>query len=82
MQVMKAGAAQSVFRRLTLRDVLLGLQVALCALLVTCGLVALRGMNRQLHAPMGFQPEGAELVSISMKMAGSSMPLHFLCRSA
>ncbi len=72
MQVMKAGAAQSVFRRLTLRDVLLGLQVALCALLVTCGLVALRGMNRQLHAPMGFQPEGAELVSTSMKMAGYS----------
>jgi predicted permease len=72
MQVMKAGASQSVFRRLTLRDVLLGLQVALCALLVTCGLVGLRGMSRQLHAPMGFQPEGAELVSTSMKMAGYS----------
>jgi len=70
MQVMKAGAAQSAFRRLTLRDILLGLQVALCALLVTCGLVALRGMSRQLHAPMGFQPEGAELVSTAMKMAG------------
>ncbi|MGA7522512.1 MAG: ABC transporter permease [Acidobacteriaceae bacterium] len=70
MQVMKAGAAQGVFRRLTLRDMLLGLQVALCALLVTCGLVGLRGMSRQLHAPMGFQPEGAELMSTSMKMAG------------
>lgn len=70
MQVMKAGAAQSVFRRLTLRDVLLGLQVALCALLVTCGLVGLRGMSRQLHAPLGFRPEGAELVSTAMNMAG------------
>jgi len=34
-QVMK-GSATGVFRRLTARDVLLGLQVALCALLVTC----------------------------------------------
>jgi predicted permease len=76
---MKAGASQSVFRRLTLRDVLLGLQVALCALLVTCGLVGLRGMSRQLHAPMGFQPEGAELMSTSMQMAGytdaTSLPI-------
>jgi predicted permease len=36
-------------------------------------------MSRQLHAPMGFQPQGAELVSTSMKMAGytdaSSLPV-------
>jgi predicted permease len=79
MQVMKAGAAQGVFRRLTLRDMLLGLQVALCALLVTCGLVGLRGMSRQLHAPMGFQPEGVTLAGTQMKMAGysdsASLPL-------
>lgn len=72
MQVMKAGASQPVVRRLTLRDVLLGLQVALCALLVTCGLVGLRGMVRQLHAPMGFEPEGATLVETGMNMAGYS----------
>ncbi|MGB9031257.1 MAG: ADOP family duplicated permease, partial [Acidobacteriaceae bacterium] len=71
MQVMK-GSATGVFRRLTVRDVLLGLQVALCALLVTCALVGLRGMSRQLHAPMGFQPEGAVLAQTEMKMAGYS----------
>ena len=71
MQVMK-GSATGVFRRLTVRDVLLGLQVALCALLVTCALVGLRGMNRQLHAPMGFQPEGVVLAETEMKMAGYS----------
>ena len=71
MQVMK-GSATGVFRRLTVRDVLLGLQVALCALLVTCALVGLRGMNRQLHAPIGFQPEGVVLAQTEMKMAGYS----------
>ena len=71
MQVMK-GSAQTVFRRLTVRDALLGLQVALCALLVTCALVGLRGMNRQLHAPIGFQPEGAVIAQTEMKMASYS----------
>jgi predicted permease len=79
MQAMKAGTSQQVVRRLTLRDVLLGVQVALCALLVTCGLVGLRGMERQLHAPMGFQPEGAMLVETELDFAGysddSSLPV-------
>jgi predicted permease len=78
MQVMK-GTAQTMFRRMTVRDVLLGLQVALCALLVTCALVGLRGMNRQLPAPIGFEPEGAVLAQTEMKMAGysdeSSLPV-------
>ncbi|HEY1809643.1 MAG TPA: ABC transporter permease, partial [Acidobacteriaceae bacterium] len=72
MQVMKAGGAPSVVRRLTLRDLLLGVQIALCALLVTCGLVALRGMSRQLQAPIGFEPQGAVLTQTEMKMAGYS----------
>ena len=46
-------------RRLTLRDLLLGVQIALCALLLTASLVALRGMDRSLHAPIGFVPQGA-----------------------
>ncbi|HVT99598.1 MAG TPA: ABC transporter permease [Acidobacteriaceae bacterium] len=71
MQVMK-GAAQPIFRRMTMRDALLGLQVALCALLVTCALVGLRGMSRQLHAPIGIQPEGVVLAHTEMKMAGYS----------
>jgi predicted permease len=78
MTAMKS-TAQPVMRRLTLRDVLLGVQVALCALLVTCGLVGLRGMERQLHAPMGFQPEGAMLVEAELNFAGytddSSLPV-------
>ncbi len=78
MQAMKTGG-QVVFRRMSARDVLLGFQVAVCALLVTCSLVGLRGMARSLHAPLGFTPQGAMLVSTEMKMAGysdaSSLPV-------
>ena len=73
MQAMKSGTAvPSLLRRLTLRDVLLGVQIALCALLVTASLVSLRGMERSLHAPIGFEPQGAVLAETSMTMAGYS----------
>jgi predicted permease len=72
-QAMKSGATSAaVLRRFTLRDVLLGIQITLCALLVTASLVALRGMQRSLHAPIGFVPEGAVLAEADMHMAGYS----------
>ncbi len=73
MQAMKSGAATTgVVGRLTLRDLLLGVQIALCALLVTASLVSLRGMERSLHAPMGFTPDGVLLAEVDMHMAGYS----------
>ena len=72
-QVLKSGAASpNLLRRLTVRDMLLGIQITLCALLVTASLVSLRGMERSLHAPFGFQPEGAVLAQTDMHMAGYS----------
>ena len=72
-QVMKAGGAGTlVFRRFTLRDLLLGIQVTLCTLLVTASLVALRGMQRSLHAPLGFEPEGVLLAETDLHMGGHS----------
>jgi hypothetical protein len=71
-RVIRGTAAPVLFRRFTLRDLLLGLQIALCTLLVTASLVALRGMQRSLRAPLGFQPEGAMLVETDMQMAGYS----------
>ena len=57
-QVMKSGGAgRIVFRRFALRDLLLGVQITLCTLLVTSSFVAPRGMQRSLHAPLGFQPQ-------------------------
>jgi ABC-type antimicrobial peptide transport system permease subunit len=70
--VMKGTAAPVLFRRFTLRDLLLGIQIAVCTLLVTASLVALRGMQRSLRAPLGFQAQGAMLASIDMQMAGHS----------
>ena len=73
MQAMKAGStAPGVLRRLNVRDVLLGIQIALCALLVTASLVAIRGMMRSLHAPFGFDPQGVVLADANMRMGGYS----------
>jgi predicted permease len=73
MQAMKSGSLASVLpHRLTLRDFLLGVQITLCALLVTASLVSLRAMERSLHAPLGFVPQGAVLAETDMHMAGYS----------
>jgi hypothetical protein len=81
-RVIRGTAAPVLFRRFTLRDLLLGLQIALCTLLVTASLVALRGMQRSLRAPLGFQPEGAMLVETDMQIAGYSTTPLYRCRSA
>jgi len=72
-QVMKSsGAGTIVFRRFTLRELLLGVQITLCTLLVTASFVALRGMQRSLHAPFGFQPQGVLLAETDLHMGGHS----------
>ena len=51
MQAMKSGnAIPELLRRFSIRDILLGVQITLCALLVTASLVAVRGLDRSLHA--------------------------------
>jgi hypothetical protein len=47
-------------RRLTLRDLLLGLQIAICAVLVTASLVAVRGLARSLQSNYGIQPKNVD----------------------
>jgi len=70
-QVIRAGSSgSSGFRRFTLRDVLLALQIAICAVLVTSSLVAVRGLARSLQSNYGFQPQGAMLVKTDLHMAG------------
>ena len=73
MQAMKTGANEvGPIRRLTMRDLLLGIQIALCALLVTASLVSVRGMVRSLHAPIGFVPRDVVLAEANLNMAGYS----------
>jgi predicted permease len=65
LQAIKSGPGDSIMlRRFTLRDLLLGAQIAICMLMVVASLVAVRGMVRMLHTPLGFQPQGAMLAEI------------------
>jgi len=67
LQAMKSGPLDSTpLRWFTLRDLLLGVQIAICTLLVTASLVAVRGMVSALHAPLGFQPQGAMLADVDL----------------
>ncbi len=52
------------------RDVLLVIQVAACAVLMTSSLVAVRGLARSLHSNFGFLPQNAVLVNTDLNMAG------------
>lgn len=69
-QVIKGAANERVARRFSLRDLLLGLQIAICTLLVTACFVAMRGMQASLHAPLGFDPHNVTILRTYMNMAG------------
>jgi len=71
-QVIKSGSTGTVGRRMTVRDLLLAVQIAICAVLVTSSLVAVRGLVRSLHSSFGFEPQQAMLVETALSMAGYS----------
>jgi predicted permease len=73
LQMMKSGSADAMhLHRFALRDLLLGAQIAICTLLVTASLVAVRGMVRALHTPLGIQPRGAMLADMDLSQAGQA----------
>jgi predicted permease len=72
-EVVKAGSSAQIGRRLTLRDALLVLQIAICAVLVTSSMVAVRGLVRSLHSSFGFEPREAMLVGTNLAMANYSI---------
>ena len=70
-QIIRSGTTTAgSTRRFTLRDVLLGLQIAICSVLVTASLVAVRGLARSLQDNYGIQPKNVMLVRTDLKMAG------------
>ena len=69
-QVIKSGSTATVRRRISVRDLLLVVQIAICAVLVTSSLVAVRGLLRSLHSNFGFEPQKAMLVETALSMAG------------
>lgn len=72
-QIIRAGASGITrMRRLTVRDVLLVAQIAICAVLVTSSLVAIRGLARSMHSNFGFDPKNVMIVWGDLKMGGYS----------
>jgi predicted permease len=73
-EVIKAGAgpAARMGRRVTLRDVLLVVQIAICSVLVTSSMVAVRGLTRSLDQNLGFDLQNTMLVSAELSMAAYS----------
>ena len=70
-QMIRTGmSATTGMKRFTLRDVLLVTQIAICAVLVTSSLVAVRGLARSLNSNFGFQPQNVMLADSDLQMAG------------
>jgi predicted permease len=57
-----------------LRDLLLPVQVALCCLLVMSSLVSLRGLQRALQIPLGFQPDGVAVAGFDLGLSRLQKP--------
>ena len=69
-EVIKSGSSIKVGRWVSFRDLLLVAQIAICALLVTSSLVAVRGLVHSLHSDFGFEPKNAILTDTDLGMAG------------
>jgi len=68
--IIKSGSTRTVGRRISVRDLLLAVQIAICAVLVTSSFVAVRGLARSLHSNFGFEPQNAMLVDTDLSVAG------------
>jgi len=69
-EVVKAGSTGRAGRKVSVRDILLVGQIAICAVLVTSSMVAVRGLARSLHSNLGVVPQNALLMNVELSMAG------------
>jgi predicted permease len=72
-QIVKAGPTGMVRRGITVRDLLLAVQIAICAVLVTSSMVAVRGLVRSMDSNLGFEPRNTMLAATNLAMAGYSI---------
>ena len=70
--VIKSGKTEAVGKRITARDLLLAGQIAICAVLVTASIVAVRGLLRSIHGNFGFETKNAMLAGTDLSMGGYS----------
>jgi predicted permease len=69
-EIIKSGSIGKVGRRIAIRDLLLVAQIAICTVLVTSSIVAVRGLVRSMHANFGIEPQNAMLIETNLRMAG------------
>jgi predicted permease len=70
-QMIRTGMSSTTgMKRFSLREGLLVVQIAICAVLVTSSLVAVRGLARSLHSNFGFDPTNVMLAGGDLHMAG------------
>jgi len=76
MRAAPAGALKSLDgttrHRWPARDVLVGVQVALCFVLVAACLMSLRGLKDALTMPLGFEPASVSMATFDLGLAGYS----------
>jgi len=72
-EIVKAGSSARMGRRVTVRDVLLVLQIAICAVLVTSSMVAVRGLMNSMHGSYGFDPHNAMTAGVNLAMDGYTL---------
>jgi predicted permease len=71
-EIVKAGSGGAFGRQIAVRDILLVVQIAICVVLVTSSMVALRGLMRTLHSNFSFEPRNVMLVDTDLRTAGYS----------
>jgi len=71
-EIVKSGSVTKLGRQITFREALVAVQIAICALLVTSSMVAVRGLLRSLDSNFGFRPEKVILADTDLDIAGHS----------
>ncbi len=71
-EVIKAGWNPIAGHRISIRDALLVVQIAICAVLVTASMVAVRGLLRSLKSDVGFEPHETLVLGADLSMVGYS----------
>ena len=70
VSALKNEVASEGWRRWHLRDYLVAAQVGISVLLMVCAVLVVRSLQRALHAPIGFNPQGAVAASFDLHTQG------------
>jgi predicted permease len=70
--VVKGGWSPTARHGLAIRDELLVMQIAVCAILLTASMVAVSGLLRSLRSQFGFDPRHTLVLGVDLSMGGYS----------